>query len=56
MNYIELEELANSEALSMADSSRVEGLTLDQEKIRDRLLAGYRAIRAANDHLPESNT
>jgi hypothetical protein len=45
MNDLELEDLATGEALAMADSSRLEGLVLDQERIRAELLAGYFAIR-----------
>ena len=37
----ELEELASGEALAIADSSRLEGLVLDQTRIRDELLNGY---------------
>jgi hypothetical protein len=46
MNDLELWELATSEALAMADSSLLEGLALDEERIREELLAGYRAIKA----------
>lgn len=46
MTQQELEELATGEALSIADSSRLEGLVLDQERIRAKLLAGYRTIQA----------
>lgn len=42
----ELEQLAESEALAMADSSRLEGLILDRERIRIALLDGYRKIIA----------
>lgn len=45
MSDEELETLAASEALAMADSSRLEGLVLDQDRIRDELLAGYKEIR-----------
>jgi hypothetical protein len=45
MTDLELENLATGEALAMADSSRLEGLVLVQEKIRSGLLAGYFAIR-----------
>jgi hypothetical protein len=45
MTDLELENLATGEALAMADSSRLEGLVLDQEKIRSGLLAGYFSIR-----------
>ncbi len=45
MTDLELEDLATGEALAMADSSRLEGLVLDQERIRSGLLAGYFAIR-----------
>jgi hypothetical protein len=45
MTDLELENLATGEALAMADSSRLEGLVLDQERIRTGLLAGYFAIR-----------
>jgi hypothetical protein len=53
MTDLELEELAESEALAMADSSRLEGLTLHQDKIRKELLAGYRAIRSLQSILPD---
>ena len=43
----ELEQLAESEALAMADSSRLEGLALDQDRIRIALLKGYREIIAS---------
>lgn len=45
MSDRELEELAAGEALAMADSSRIEGLILDEEAIRAGLLAGYRKIK-----------
>ena len=41
----ELWELASGEALAIADSSKLEGLVLDQDKIRNELFAGYRVIR-----------
>ena len=41
----ELENIAMGEALAIADSSRLEGLVLDHEKIQTKLLAGYLAIR-----------
>lgn len=53
MTDLELEELAESEALAMADSSRLEGLTLDQDKIRKELRAGYRAIRTRQSIMPD---
>lgn len=46
MTTQELEDLAASEALAMADSSRLEGLLLDQERIRTELLAGYIRIQS----------
>jgi hypothetical protein len=46
MTGAELEELAAGEALAMADSSRLEGLILDQERIRIELLAGYHLIQS----------
>lgn len=46
MSDVELAELATGEALAMADSSRIEGLILDEEAIRAGLLAGYRKIKA----------
>ena len=46
MTEAELEELAAGEALAMADSSRLEGLILDQERIRIELLAGYHLIQS----------
>jgi hypothetical protein len=46
MTEAELEELAAGEALAMADSSRLEGLILDQELIRIELLAGYHLIQS----------
>lgn len=49
---IELEKLAASEALAMADSSRLEGLVLDEEIIREELLAGYRAIQSRQSIFP----
>jgi len=44
MSPLDLADLAKSEALAMADSSRIEGLMLDEERIRNELLAGYLAI------------
>lgn len=44
MSNEELEQLAQSEALSIADSSRLEGLVLDQEYLRTGLLNGYKEI------------
>lgn len=49
MSDSELRQLAAGEALAMADSSRLEGLVLDENRIREELLAGYMEIRA----LPE---
>lgn len=46
MTFQELEQLAESEALVIADSSRLEGLTLDQEHIRAELLVGYLLIQS----------
>ncbi len=46
MTETELEELAEGEALAMADSSRLEGLILDKERIRIELLAGYHLIQS----------
>lgn len=46
MSSEELEQLATSEALAMADSSQLEGLTLDKDRIRDELLAGYQLIQS----------
>lgn len=45
MNDAELEELAAGEALAISDSCKLEGLTLDRDRIRKELIAGYRAIR-----------
>lgn len=45
MTNQELEEMATGESLAIADSSKLEGLVLDQDRIRDELLAGYLAIR-----------
>lgn len=45
MTPCDLADLAKSEALAMADSSRIEGLMLDEERIRNELLTGYLAIR-----------
>jgi hypothetical protein len=42
----QLVELADGESLAMADSSRIEGLILDQDRIRRELLDGYWVIRA----------
>lgn len=47
MNDEQLEELADGESLAMTDSSRLEGLVLDQNKIRIALLDGYRKIQVA---------
>jgi len=44
MSPLDLADLAKSEALAMADSSRLEGLMLDEERIRTELIAGYIAI------------
>lgn len=41
----ELHELAEGESLAIANSSKLEGLVLDQDKIRDELLAGFHVIR-----------
>jgi hypothetical protein len=41
----ELEELATGEALAIAESSKLEGLLLDQDRIRAELLTGYRIIQ-----------
>lgn len=41
----QLHELAEGESLAIASSSKLEGLVLDQVKIRDELLAGFRVIR-----------
>jgi len=49
MSDSELRQLAAGEALAMADSSRMEGLVLDEHRIKEELLAGYLEIRA----LPE---
>ena len=46
MSNEELEQLAKAEALAIADSSRLEGLILDQERIRIELLAGYHLIQS----------
>lgn len=46
MSEDELEQLAEGEALAIAESSRLEGLILDQERIRIELIAGYRLIRS----------
>lgn len=46
MTNEELEQLAHSEALCFADSSRLEGLILDQDRIRIELLAGYHIIQS----------
>ena len=46
MSAGELEQLATSEALAMVDSSRLEGLTLDQDRIREEQLSGYQLIRS----------
>lgn len=42
-------QFAKSEALAMADSSRLEGLILDEERIRTELLAGYLRIRSTSE-------
>jgi|GEM_PF-5053711 len=46
MSQMELETLAASEALAMADSSKLEGLVLDQERICKELLTGYQHIQS----------
>lgn len=46
MTMQEMEELATGEALSIADSSRLEGLVLDQERIRTEILNGYLLIHS----------
>lgn len=46
MSNDELEQLAKSEALAIADSSRLEGLILDQERICKELLTGYQHIQS----------
>ena len=46
MSDEELEQLAEGEALAIVDSSRLEGLVLDQERIRIELLAGYHIIKS----------
>jgi Fic family protein len=45
LNEQELLELAEGEATAIAVSSKIEGLTLDYEKIRADLLEGFRIIR-----------
>ena len=45
MSDQQLEELAAGKALAIADSSRLEGLVLDQQRICSELLVGYKAIR-----------
>jgi hypothetical protein len=45
MSDSELAELADGESLAIANSSKLEGLVLDQDKIRADLLDGYRVIR-----------
>jgi hypothetical protein len=49
MSDLELAELADGESLAISNSSKFEGLVLDQDKIRDELLAGYRVIRNPRD-------
>ena len=49
MNDVELAELADGESVAIANSSKLEGLVLDQDMIRDELLAGYRIIRNRRD-------
>ncbi len=51
----ELEELAAGEALAMADSSKLEGLVLDQERIRTALLEGYLKIRTSLTIHPDTD-
>lgn len=46
MTFLELEQLAESESLGIADSSRLEGLVLDQEQIRNELIIGYQLIQS----------
>jgi hypothetical protein len=46
MTTQELEQLAHSEALCIADSSRLEGLILDQDRIRIELFTGYHIIQS----------
>lgn len=46
MTFLELEQLAESESLGIADSSRLEGLVLDQEQIRNELSIGYQLIQS----------
>jgi hypothetical protein len=41
----ELEDLATGESLAIAESSKLEGLVLDQDRIRAELLTGFRVIR-----------
>jgi hypothetical protein len=50
MTPMELEELARGETLAMADSSRLEGLVLDQERIHTELLAGYQLLQTKANH------
>ncbi len=45
MNEKELLELAEGEAIAIAVSSKFEGLTLENERIRAHLLEGFRSIR-----------
>lgn len=45
LTELELQELADGEAVAIAVSSAFEGLVLDQGKIRADLLDGYRFIR-----------
>jgi hypothetical protein len=55
MTNEELEQLAQSEAFAMADSSRLEGLTLDHERIRTALLNGYKKILATTHFQPDAD-
>ena len=42
----ELAAMAKGRALAYADSSRLEGLILDQDHLEAELLKGYRELRA----------
>ena len=48
MSEDDLEKCALGCPLTVPDSSRLEGLVVDQDLLKDRLLADYRLLRAKN--------
>ena len=49
MREDELVQFAKSRALSWADSSRMEGLVIDQDLLETQILADYRRLRETHE-------